>query len=163
MADFHHQDNKDIASGDSIRKILVVDNDASTAELIRDNMAPDGFIVDAVSADDNSFSINLAQYKLVFINLGEETESGLTLLEQIKQLDDGKKNCRHSLLGAHGSRYHNRRAFGRSRRLPYQTVFSARDACTHQFRAPPPLKKTRVCHRGCVIMDHPDIISAVSK
>ncbi len=38
MADFHHQDNKDIVSGDSIRKILVVDNDASTAELIRDNM-----------------------------------------------------------------------------------------------------------------------------
>lgn len=80
-------------SGDSIRKILVVDNDASTAELIRDNMAPDGFIVDAVSADDNSFSINLAQYKLVFINLGEETESGLTLLEQIKQLDDGKNTA----------------------------------------------------------------------
>jgi len=64
MADLHHHDNKDIASGDSIRKILVVDNDASTAELIRDNIAPDGFIVDAVSADDNSFSINLAQYKL---------------------------------------------------------------------------------------------------
>ena len=42
MADFHHQDNKDIASGDSIRKILVVDNDASTAELIRDNIAPVG-------------------------------------------------------------------------------------------------------------------------
>ena len=91
MADLHHHDNKDIASGDSIRKILVVDNDASTAELIRDNIAPDGFIVDAVSADDNSFSINLAQYKLVFINLGEETESGLALLEQIKQLDGGKK------------------------------------------------------------------------
>ena len=93
MADFHHQDNKDIVSGDSIRKILVVDNDVSTAELIRDNMAPDGFIVDAVSADDNSFSINLAQYKLVFINLGEETESGLALLEQIKQLDDGKNTA----------------------------------------------------------------------
>lgn len=91
MADFHHHDNNETVPNGSIRRILVVDNDVSTAELIRDNIAPDGFIVDAVSGDDNSFSLNLAQYKLVFINLGEETESGLALLEQIKQLDGGKK------------------------------------------------------------------------
>lgn len=66
-------------------RVLVVDNDSTICEMIRSYFGPDGFVVDSCSELDDLYSIELTDYQLIIIDLSSDEESGLGLVEQIKQ------------------------------------------------------------------------------
>lgn len=54
--------------------------------MIRDNFAPEGFRVESCSTGDETYNIDLSLYKLVFVDLSIDDNTGLGLVEQIKQI-----------------------------------------------------------------------------
>lgn len=73
---------------DATSRLLVVDSDMGVAEMIRENFAEDGFLVDVCKSGDETFNIDLTEYGVVLIDLGIDGGSGLSQVEQIKQIYD---------------------------------------------------------------------------
>lgn len=69
-------------------RILVVDPDTSVREMIRDSFSPDGYEVECCDNGDSTYNIDLSQYHLILLDLGIDNNSGLGLVEQIKQIYD---------------------------------------------------------------------------
>ncbi len=69
-------------------RILVVDADTSVSDMIRDNFVGEGYVVENCITGDDTYNIDLSQYKVVLLDLGIDDNSGLGLVEQIKQIYD---------------------------------------------------------------------------
>lgn len=69
-------------------RILVIDSDSTICEMIRSHFGPDGFVVDSCSELDDIYSLELTDYQLTIIDLSADTETGLGIVEQIKQRRD---------------------------------------------------------------------------
>lgn len=69
-------------------RILVVDEDLIVVQMIRENFAEDGYIVEACTSGDDTFNIDLTEYALVLIDLAIDGNTGLGQVEQIKQIYD---------------------------------------------------------------------------
>jgi len=69
-----------------VTRILVVDADPSVADMIRDHFAAEGYYVESYADSDRIYSLDLANYNLVLLDLGIDNDSGLALIEHIKQI-----------------------------------------------------------------------------
>lgn len=74
--------------GQMTARILVVDADTSVSDMIRDNFVGEGYVVENCITGDDTYNIDLSQYKVVLLDLGIDDNSGLGLVEQIKQIYD---------------------------------------------------------------------------
>jgi len=74
------------SSGETTAGILVVDADSSVGDMIRDNFAVEGYTVDCCTTGDDTYNLDLSQYKLLLLDLSIDQNSGLGLIEQIKQI-----------------------------------------------------------------------------
>lgn len=66
-------------------RILVGDPDLRIFEMIQSHFGHDGFIVDSCQSTDEFYSVDLTSYNLVIIDLNIDDESGMDIVEQIKQ------------------------------------------------------------------------------
>lgn len=66
-------------------RILVVDPDLRIFEMIQSHFGHDSFIVDSCQSTDEFYSVDLTSYNLVIIDLNIDDESGMDIVEQIKQ------------------------------------------------------------------------------
>ena len=69
-------------------RILVMDNDDMICDMIQAHFRPDGFIVDTCTDVDDVYSLELANYQLLIIDLDINGGQGLGIVEQIKQRRD---------------------------------------------------------------------------
>lgn len=69
-------------------RLLVVDSDVSVVEMIRENFAEDGFMVDVCTSGDDTFNLDLTEYGVVLLDLAIDNNTGLNYVEQIKQIYD---------------------------------------------------------------------------
>lgn len=69
-------------------RLLVVDSDMSVIEMIRENFAEDGYKVEYCTSGDETFNLDLTDYALVLIDLAIDGNTGLSQVEQIKQIYD---------------------------------------------------------------------------
>lgn len=76
------------AGSEPVARILVVDADTSVSDMIRDNFAAEGYEVENCVTGDDTYNIDLSQYKVVLLDLSIDDNSGLGLVEQIKQIYD---------------------------------------------------------------------------
>lgn len=67
-------------------RILVVDSDKDICDLICVNFHMEGFAVDTCSSVDDLYNINIADYALMVIDLNIDGNSGLGIVEQVKQV-----------------------------------------------------------------------------
>lgn len=65
-----------------------MDSDTTVGEMIRDNFALEGYEVESCLTGDETFNIDLSQYKVVLLDLSIDDDCGLGLVEQIKQIYD---------------------------------------------------------------------------
>ena len=87
MSEFlKYQSNDSRESVGSVPRILVVDADTSVYEMISDNFVSEGFQIDNCISGDETYDIDLSLYKLVLVDLSIDDNSGLGLVEQIKQI-----------------------------------------------------------------------------
>lgn len=75
-----------LSDGETAAGILVVDADSSVGDMIRDNFAGEGYTVECCATGDDTYNLDLSQYKLVLLDLSIDRNSGLGLVEQIKQI-----------------------------------------------------------------------------
>ncbi len=77
-------------SGKSHRqgRILVVDNDTAICDMIRAHFGPDGFVVDSCTEADDIYSVEMADYQLMIIDLNIDGGMGMDIVEQVKQRRD---------------------------------------------------------------------------
>lgn len=66
-------------------RILVVDPDLRIFEMIQSHFGHDGFIVDSCQSTAEFYSVDLTSYNLVIIDLNIDDDSGMDIVEQIKQ------------------------------------------------------------------------------
>ena len=66
-------------------RILVVDKDTSVSDLIRSHFNSEGFAVDTCFSVVELYNINVADYSLMIIDLNMDDNSGLDIVEQVKQ------------------------------------------------------------------------------
>lgn len=66
-------------------RILVVDPDLRIFEMILSLFGHDGFIVDSCQSTDEFYSIDITGYNLIIIDLNIDDNSGMEIVEQIKQ------------------------------------------------------------------------------
>lgn len=66
-------------------RILVVDKDTSVSDLIRSHFHSEGFAVDTCFSVVELYNINVADYSLMIIDLNMDDNSGLDVVEQVKQ------------------------------------------------------------------------------
>lgn len=71
---------------DAALRLLVVDAECETAEMIRASFAHEGCLVDSCLTGDEVFNFELADYDLILLDLTIDDNSGLGIVEQIKQL-----------------------------------------------------------------------------
>lgn len=88
MADFTNYPFNAPGHRATTARILVVDADISVGDMIRDNFAAEGYHVESCLSGDATYNIDLSQYKLVLLDLSIDDNSGLGLVEQIKQIYD---------------------------------------------------------------------------
>lgn len=69
-------------------RILVVDSDAVICEMIQTHFGPEGFIVDSCTNVNDLYSLELAEYRLIIIDLNIDSDHGISIVEQIKQRRD---------------------------------------------------------------------------
>lgn len=69
-------------------RILVVDSDVAVAGMIRDNFAAEGYEVESCTSGDDTYNLDLSHYQVVLLDLSIDDNSGLSLVEQIKQIYD---------------------------------------------------------------------------
>ncbi len=67
-------------------RILVVDDDRHVGDMIRDNFAGEGFMVDLCSNYAEVFNIDLSKYRLVLLDIAAADENGINFIDQIKQI-----------------------------------------------------------------------------
>lgn len=68
------------------RRILVVDKDEGVRDLIKFQLQPEGFDVDWCKSSDELFNVNISDYKLLIVDLGNEEDAGMEVIEQVKQV-----------------------------------------------------------------------------
>lgn len=73
---------------DTVARLLVVDSDTSVGDMIRDNFSCEGYEVDCCVTGDDTYNLDLSCYKVVLLDLSIDGNSGLGLVEQIKQIYD---------------------------------------------------------------------------
>ncbi len=56
--------------------------------MIRTHFGPEGFVVDSCSNADDLYSLELADYQLMIIDLNIDGDHGIGIVEQIKQRRD---------------------------------------------------------------------------
>lgn len=95
MATFHIPSNYkmsinsvDSPENTSRGRIIVVDSDRHIGELISAHFGPEGFKVDICISVDELYNIDLAEYSLMIIDLTIDDNSGLDIVEQVKQHRD---------------------------------------------------------------------------
>ncbi len=66
-------------------RILVVDSDENVCDMIRVHFQPEGFGVDWCSGSSELYNIDVSDYRLLVVDLGIEDDSGLNIIEQVKQ------------------------------------------------------------------------------
>lgn len=88
MSDFDTYASRHTDGGSHAPRILVVDDDANVADMIRDNFAAEGYTVESCTCGDDTYNIDLSHYKLVLLDLSIDNNTGLGLVEQIKQIYD---------------------------------------------------------------------------
>lgn len=69
-------------------RILVVGSDKDICDLICVRFHMEGFAVDTCSSVDDLYNINIADYALMVIDLNIDGNSGLGIVEQVKQRRD---------------------------------------------------------------------------
>lgn len=69
-------------------RIIVVDSDRHMGELISAHFCPEGFIVDVCSTVEELYNTDLAEYSLMIIDLTIDNNSGLDIVERVKQHRD---------------------------------------------------------------------------
>lgn len=69
----------------AVRRILVVDTDVNITDIIRSQFAGGDYIVDECRSTRQLFSIELSGYSLIIIDLDIDNNSGLGIVEQIRQ------------------------------------------------------------------------------
>lgn len=69
-------------------RILVVDPDLRIFEMIQSHFGHDGFVVDSCRSTDEFYSVDIADYNLMVIDLNIDDNSGMDIVEQIKQRRD---------------------------------------------------------------------------
>lgn len=69
-------------------KILVVDSDTNVGDMIRDNFSGEGYEVECCVTGDDTYNLDLSCYKVVLLDLSIDNNTGLGLVEQIKQIYD---------------------------------------------------------------------------
>lgn len=72
-------------------RILVVDPDLRIFEMIQSHFGQDGFVVDSCRSTDEFYSVDIADYNLMVIDLNIDDNSGMDIVEQIKQRRDTAK------------------------------------------------------------------------
>lgn len=72
----------------TVARLLVVDSDTSVGDMIRDNFSCEGYEVDCCVTGDDTYNLDLSCYKVVLLDLSIDGNSGLGLVEQIKQIYD---------------------------------------------------------------------------
>lgn len=76
------------ASSEQRGRILVVDNDRNVSDLIRAHFRTEGYVVDTCCTVTDLYSIDIAQYALMIIDLNIDDNTGLSIVEQVKQRRD---------------------------------------------------------------------------
>lgn len=69
-------------------RIIVIDNDTTICDMIRAHFGPDGFVVDFCTEADDIYSVELAEYQLMIIDLNIDGGMGMGIVEQVKQRRD---------------------------------------------------------------------------
>lgn len=69
-------------------KIVVLDNDPRMGEIIKAHFSPEGYSVDICTSSQDLYSIDLTQYSLMIIDLNVDNNSGLDIVDQVKQHRD---------------------------------------------------------------------------
>ena len=81
--------NSDNSNRHTIRgRIIVVDSDTHIGELIHAHFSPEGYQVNVCSSIPELYSIDLSEYSLMIIDLNIDDNSGLDIVEQVKQRRD---------------------------------------------------------------------------
>ena len=88
MTDFVNHPFNETRTRNDVARILVVDSDTTVGEMIRDNFALEGYEVESCLTGDETYNIDLSQYKVVLLDLSIDDDCGLGLVEQIKQIYD---------------------------------------------------------------------------
>lgn len=88
MPDFTNYPFNEAVNRAMAARILVVDADTSVGDMIRDNFSQEGYQVESCQCGDDTYNIDLSQYKVVLLDLSIDDNSGLGLVEQIKQIYD---------------------------------------------------------------------------
>ena len=87
MPEFHDFPLNNSPRG-AVARLLVVDSDPCVGDMIRDNFSGEGYEVDCCVTGDDTYNLDLSCYKVVLLNLSIDNNSGLGLVEQIKQIYD---------------------------------------------------------------------------
>lgn len=69
-------------------RLLVVDADEGVTAMMRQNFATDGYTTDIITNGDEIYNLDLSEYALILIDLSIDNYSGLSHVEQIKQIYD---------------------------------------------------------------------------
>lgn len=69
-------------------RIIVVDSDTHIGELIHAHFFPEGYVVDVCTSVNDLYNIDLTEYSLMIIDLNIDENSGLDIVEQVKQRRD---------------------------------------------------------------------------
>ena len=87
MSEFPNSTFNNYSRG-GVARLLVVDADTSVGDMIRDNFSGEGYQVECCLTGDETYNIYLSQYKVILLDLSIDDNSGLGLVEQIKQIYD---------------------------------------------------------------------------
>lgn len=87
MSEFPNSTFNNYSRG-GVARLLVVDADTSVGDMIRDNFSGEGYQVECCLTGDETYNIDLSQYKVILLDLSIDDNSGLGLVEQIKQIYD---------------------------------------------------------------------------
>lgn len=71
---------------DYTAKLLVVDADTKTRNMIQEYFETEGYLVDCCETADATFNIDLSKYDIVLIDLAINDNCGISLVEQYKQI-----------------------------------------------------------------------------
>lgn len=69
-------------------RIIVIDSDTHIGELIHAHFSPEGYTVDVCTSVNELYNIDLSDYSLMIIDLNIDENSGLDIVEQVKQRRD---------------------------------------------------------------------------
>ncbi|MBD5224749.1 MAG: response regulator transcription factor [Bacteroidales bacterium] len=69
-------------------RIIVLDNDPHMGDIIKAHFSPEGYAVDLCTSSEEMYNVDLTKYSLMIIDLSIDNNTGLEVVDQVKQHRD---------------------------------------------------------------------------